>query len=174
MVSHSIKTLVLSLSVASLATFSLAAPATGTNGCSSLAAKQGTNITYSDVANCYASIPFNKEAARATLDSLTTLFDDYHVSRDIALSPRLAKPLQGDPVDIVAKLKKIGRTRYTSDRKFHTDVYEAIESLHDGHAVYARKFGYFFLFFALIYVRMLNDRNIAGSSNNCLHVYFML
>lgn len=135
MVSLSIRTLILSLSAASLATISLAAPS---NGCSDLAAKQGTNITYAEVAQCYASIPFNKEVARATLDSLTTLFDEYYVSRDSALSPRLAKPFESDPVDIVAKLKKIGQTRYTSDRQFHTDVYEAIESLHDGHAVYAR------------------------------------
>ncbi|KAG9061188.1 hypothetical protein KI688_007526 [Linnemannia hyalina] len=134
MVSLSIKTLILSLSVASLATTSLAAPS---NGCSDLAVKQGVNITYADVAQCYASIPFNKEAARATLDSLTTIFDEYYVSRDTELSPRLAKPFQSDPVDIVAKLKKIGRTRYTSDRQFHTDVYEAVESLHDGHAAYA-------------------------------------
>ncbi|KAF9128301.1 hypothetical protein BG015_004369 [Linnemannia schmuckeri] len=137
MVSYSIKTLILSLSVASLANVSLAATPPSVNGCSALAAKQGTNITYADVAQCYASIPFNMEAARATLESLTTFFDDYYVSRDPALSPRLTKPLQSDPVDIVAKLKKIGRTRYTSDREFHTDVYEAVESLHDGHAVYA-------------------------------------
>ncbi|KAF9284772.1 hypothetical protein BGZ88_009811 [Linnemannia elongata] len=134
MVSLSMKTFILSLSVASLATTSLAAPS---NGCSDLAAKQSTNITYADVAQCYASIPFNKEAARATLDSLTTFFDEYYVSRDAALSPRLAKPFESDPVDIVAKLKKIGRTQYTSDRQFHTHVYEAVESLHDGHAVYA-------------------------------------
>lgn len=146
MVSLSIKTLILSLSVASLATTSLAAPS---NGCSDLAVKQGVNITYADVAQCYASIPFNKEAARATLDSLTTIFDEYYVSRDTELSPHLAKPFQSDPVDIVAKLKKIGRTQYTSDRQFHTDVYEAVESLHDGHAAYARTlitFAHFFCF----------------------------
>lgn len=159
MVSYSIKTLVLSLSVASLAALSLAAPATGTSGCSVLAAKQGSNITYSDVANCYASIPFNKEVARATLDSLTTFFDDYYVSRDPARSPQLAKPLQGDPVDIIGKLKKIGRTRYTNDRKFHTDVYEAVESLHDGHAAYARKLGLFFVCFPL-FLCVLVDRKI--------------
>ncbi|KAF9543200.1 hypothetical protein EC957_001075 [Mortierella hygrophila] len=53
------------------------------------------------------------------------------------MAPFLAKPLESDPVDIVAKLKKIGRTRYTSDRKFHTDVFQAIGSLHDGHSLYA-------------------------------------
>ncbi|KAF8946238.1 hypothetical protein BGZ47_000987 [Haplosporangium gracile] len=87
--------------------------------------------------NCFDSIPFNTEAAKITLESATTFFNDYYISRDSVQTPFLAKPLEGDPVDIVAKLKIIGRTRYTSDRKFHTDVYQAIESLHDGHSLYA-------------------------------------
>ncbi|KAG9061203.1 hypothetical protein KI688_007541 [Linnemannia hyalina] len=127
--------------LAAFATISFAEPSSstsGTSGCSDLASRHGVNITYTEVAKCFDSIPFNKEAARATLESVTTLFNDYYISRDAAMAPFLAKPLQTDPVDIVAKFKRIGRTRYTSDRKFHTDVYEAIESLHDGHAMYFR------------------------------------
>ncbi|KAF9139461.1 hypothetical protein BGX30_007927 [Mortierella sp. GBA39] len=133
------RTLILSLTVAAFATISFAEPLSstnGTSGCSDLASRHGVNITYSEVAKCFDSIPFNKEAARVTLESVTTFFNDYYISRDAAMVPFLAKPLQSDPVDIVAKFKRIGRTRYTSDRKFHTDVYEAIESLHDGHAMY--------------------------------------
>ncbi|KAF9326195.1 hypothetical protein BGZ91_002072 [Linnemannia elongata] len=101
-----------------------------------IASRHEVNITYIDVTKCFDSIPFNKEAARVTLESVTTLFNDYYISRDAAMAPFLAKPLQSDPVDIAAKFRKIGHTQYTSDRKFHTDVYEAIKSLHDGHAMY--------------------------------------
>ncbi|KAF9130750.1 hypothetical protein BGW39_002707 [Mortierella sp. 14UC] len=135
MVPSAFKALILSLSVATIA-LAAASPPT-TTGCSALAAKQGKNITYSDVATCFDSVPFNKDAARTTLESLTTFFNDYYISRDAALYPYLPTPFEGDPVDIVAKLNSIGRARYSSDRKFHTDLYEAIESLHDGHAAYA-------------------------------------
>ncbi|KAF9097025.1 hypothetical protein BGX23_009943 [Mortierella sp. AD031] len=155
MVSLSIKTLILSISVATLATTATVSAGPDDNnpssssfaptshgpqkptGCSDLAARQGTNITYNDIANCFDSIPFNQAAAKGTIDSVLTFFNDYYVSRDVAMTPHLAKPLQSDPVDIVGMLMKIGRTRYTSDRKFHTDVYKAVESLHDGHAIYA-------------------------------------
>ncbi|KAK3848347.1 MAG: hypothetical protein J3R72DRAFT_469845 [Linnemannia gamsii] len=143
MVSYSFKTLILSLSVATLALAAaplLAPPSpspSSTSGCSALAAKQGKNITYSDVVTCFDSIPFNKAAARTTLESLTTFFNDYYISRDAALYPYLPKPFTSDPVDIVSRFDRIGRGRYTSDRKFHTDLYEAVESLHDGHAAYA-------------------------------------
>ncbi|KAG0297340.1 hypothetical protein BGZ96_006904 [Linnemannia gamsii] len=137
MISLSANAILPSLSVAALIVASAAdPPTTGASGCTDLASRQGVNITYTDVVKCFDSIPFNKEAAKTTLESVTTLFDDYYISRDSAMSPFLAKPLESDPVDIVAKLKKIGRTRYTSDRKFHTDVNLAIESLHDGHSVY--------------------------------------
>ncbi|KAF9901266.1 hypothetical protein EC991_006371 [Linnemannia zychae] len=137
MVPFAFKTLILSLSVATIALAGPPASPPATSGCSALAAKQGKNITYADVATCYDSIPFNKDVARTTVDSLTTFFNDYYISRDAALYSHLPKPFEGDPVDIVAKLKRIGRTKYSSDRKFHTDLYEAVESLHDGHAVYA-------------------------------------
>ncbi|KAF9903437.1 hypothetical protein EC991_003810 [Linnemannia zychae] len=137
MVPSAFKTLILSLSVAAIA---LAGPLTSpraTSGCSGLAAKQGKNISYDDIATCFNSIPFNKDIARTTVDSLTTFFNDYYISRDAALYSHLPKPFGGDPVDIMVKLNRIGRARYSSDRKFHTDLYEAIESLHDGHAAYA-------------------------------------
>jgi len=137
MVLISIKTLILSISAATLATVVVAGPAS--TGCSDLASKKGTNITYSDVKNCYDSTPFDKAIARSTLETVTTLFDEYYISRDWATAPHLPRPFESDPVDIVAKLKKIGRASYTSDRKFHTDIYKAIESLHDGHAAYGRK-----------------------------------
>lgn len=135
----SIKTIILSISVATMATTAVVAGPTST-GCSDLASKNGANITYGDVKNCYDSIPFDKAIARSTLETVTTLFDEYYISRDWSTARYLPKPFESDPVDIVAKLKKIGRTNYTSDRRFHTDIYEAIESLHDGHAAYGRKY----------------------------------
>ncbi|KAG0317110.1 hypothetical protein BGZ97_005890 [Linnemannia gamsii] len=132
------KTIVLSLTVAVFTAVTLAGPSSngGGSGCSDLASRQGANISYTDVVKCFDSIPFNREAAKTTLESVTRLFNDYYISRDAAMTPFLVKPLEGDPVDIVAKFKMIGRTRYTSDRKFHTDIHQAIESLHDGHAIY--------------------------------------
>ncbi|KAK3848366.1 MAG: hypothetical protein J3R72DRAFT_500131 [Linnemannia gamsii] len=133
-----VKMLALSLSFASLATFTFSAPPLPiSTGCTDLASRQGVNISYTDVTKCFDSIPFNQEAAKTTLESVTTFFNDYYISRDAAMTPCLAKPLESDPVDIVAELKRIGRKKYSSDRKFHTDVHLAVESLHDGHAVYA-------------------------------------
>lgn len=137
MVSFAIKTLILSISAATMVTVAIAGPAL--TGCSDLAAKHGANITYGDVEKCYDSVPFDKAVARSTIETVTKVFDEYYISRDWATTPHLPKPLESNPVDIVTKLKKIGRTRYTSDRKFHTDIYKAIESLHDGHAAYGRK-----------------------------------
>lgn len=146
MVSSSVKTLILSFSLAAIATVANADPVTShplainPTGCSALGAKRGVNITYDDVVNCYDSIPFNEAAAKSTIESLYTFFNDYYISRDMSTTPFLAKPLSSAPFDIVKKLKSIGSTRYTSDRKFHTDVLLAVNSLYDGHTAYERKF----------------------------------
>ena len=138
MVSFVVKTCILSASAAALANVAIAGQISA--GCSGLAARQGVNITYDDIVTCFDSIPFNQAAAKTTIDSVTALFKDYYIYRDSEMTPFLAKPLKGDPVDIIQKLKKIGRTRYTSDRKFHTDVNTALASLHDLHVVYGSMF----------------------------------
>ncbi|KAF9310037.1 hypothetical protein BG003_009022 [Podila horticola] len=160
MVSYVIKTCILSVSVAALANVAIAGPISG--GCSDLAARQGVNITYNDIVTCFDSIPFNQTAAKTTIESVTTLFNDYYISRDSAMTPFLAKPLEGDPVDIIQKLKTIERTRYTSDRKFHTDVHTALESLHDGHVVYA-PYCYMAYLFAqplILYAPVINGKQV--------------
>jgi len=138
MVSYAIKTCILLVSAIALADVATAGQTS--LGCSDLAAKHGVNITYEDVVTCYDSIPFNQAAAKSTIDSVIAIFNDYYISRDSAMTPFLAKPLQSDPVDIVQKLRKIARASYTSDRKFHTDICSAIASLHDLHVEYARMF----------------------------------
>jgi len=138
MVSYTIKTCILLVSALALA--DVATAGQSSLGCSNLAAKLSGNITYEDVVTCFDSIPFNQAAAKSTLDTFTAIFNDYYISRDSAMTPFLAKPLQGDPVDIIQKLRKIGRASYTSDRKFHTDVCSALPSLHDLHVQYDRKF----------------------------------
>ncbi|KAG0090134.1 hypothetical protein BGZ93_009483 [Podila epicladia] len=164
MVSFTIKTLILSISAATMVTVAVAGPASA--GCADLAAKQGANITYGDVKQCYDSVPFNKAIARSTIETVTKLFDEYYISRDWATTPHLAKPFESDPVDIVAKLKKIARTGYTSDRKFHTDIYEAIESLHDGHAVYGP-----YCYSAYVFVQPLNLYAPVINGRQILKVY---
>ncbi|KAI1288804.1 hypothetical protein EDD11_009651 [Mortierella claussenii] len=143
-----------------MATVAVAGPALP--GCSDLAAKQGINITYGDVKKCYDSVPFNTAIARSTIETVTKLFDEYYISRDWATTPHLPEPFESDPVDIVAKLKKIGRTGYTSDRKFHMDIYEAIESLHDGHAVYGPYCysAYLFVQPLNLYAPVINDKQV--------------
>ncbi|KAG0342646.1 hypothetical protein BG000_002853 [Podila horticola] len=160
MVSFAIKTLILSISAATMVTVAIAGPAL--TGCSDLAAKHGANITYGDVEKCYDSVPFDKAVARSTIETVTKVFDEYYISRDWATTPHLPKPLESNPVDIVAKLKKIGRNRYTSDRKFHTDIYKAIESLHDGHAAYG-PYCYSAYLFAqplMLYAPVINGKQV--------------
>ncbi|KAI1300702.1 hypothetical protein EDD11_006034 [Mortierella claussenii] len=129
-----------------MTTVAVASPALP--GCSDLAAKQDINLTYDDVNKCYDSVPFNTAIARSTIETVTKLFDEYYISRDWVTTPHLPDPFERDPVDIVAML---GRTSYTSDRKFHMDIYEAIESLHDGHAVYGP-----YCYSAYLFVQPLN------------------
>ncbi|KAG0360830.1 hypothetical protein BG005_009794 [Podila minutissima] len=147
-----------------MATVAVAGPASA--GCADLAAKQGANITYGDVKKCYDSVPFNKAVARSTIETVTKVFDEYYISRDWATTPQLRKPFESDPVDIVAKLKKIGRTGYTSDRKFHTDIYETIESLHDGHAVYGP-----YCYSAYLFVQPMNLYAPVINGKQTLKVY---
>ncbi|KAF9585566.1 hypothetical protein BGW38_001771 [Lunasporangiospora selenospora] len=108
-----------------------------------------------------ASLAFSA-AARETLESLTTFFDDYYISRDSSLTRRLAKPLEADPVDIVAELKKIGRRQYTSDRQFHTDLFDVVASLHDGHAIYGAHcyIAYMFLQPIQLYAPVINGKQV--------------
>ncbi|KAG0251372.1 hypothetical protein BGZ95_006906, partial [Linnemannia exigua] len=136
MVSFSLRGLILSASIACLAVVAQAAPAPAPpttppphtppphttpppprnlDACGILATSNYPNITYEKVSACYLSIPFNNQVAGSTLETVITVFNDFYTFRDSALAPTLAAPFESAPVNIVEKLKAIGRTRYTSD-----------------------------------------------------------
>ncbi|KAF9918672.1 hypothetical protein FBU30_011329 [Linnemannia zychae] len=106
------------------------------DACSVLANTIPNNIKYQHVLDCYNSIPFNNTNAATTLATMLTIYKDYYVFTDDALTPELPSPFVSAPFDIIKELKKIGHRKYTSDFKFHDDIRVAINSLNDGHATY--------------------------------------
>jgi len=158
-----LRSLILSAYVAALATFSHGAPTptvsvdpapptsdptpspspgnppVQVSACGILGGLNTTEITYNHVVNCYNSIPFDNERAATTLSTVHTLFKDYYVFTDFALSPEAPRPFADDPIDILGELEKIGRKKYTSDYKFHNDILTAVNGLRDGHAAYNSK-----------------------------------
>ncbi|KAF9113498.1 hypothetical protein BGX27_001452 [Mortierella sp. AM989] len=128
------KTLILSTGLAALA-FSAPLPVTQ-DPCAILAGLNRTELKVENVNNCYKSIEYNPVEAKATLNSLHTLYNDFFVFRDSALTPNLASPFSSPPVDIIAGLEKINQTPYTNDFDFHSDVAQLIGSLNDAHSSY--------------------------------------
>ncbi|KAG0365232.1 hypothetical protein BC939DRAFT_531385 [Gamsiella multidivaricata] len=105
--------------------------------CSTLAALNGTRISYKDVANCYRNIPYDSTISSSTLSVLDTLFRDFYIFRDAALTPRLPEPFTSPPVDIMKELGMIRMTRYQTDFDLHSAIMTAIWKLNDPHAVYS-------------------------------------
>ncbi|KAF9141353.1 hypothetical protein BGX30_004989 [Mortierella sp. GBA39] len=141
MFTPSLKSLVLSSSIAILTTFTAAAPvgappSNQLDACGQLGTKVSNAITYRDVANYYQAIPFNNTNAAATFSTIYTLFNEFYVFKDSAMTPNLLVPFSSPPTDIVGKLEAIGSTKYTSDHKFHTELSRTINSLYDFHASY--------------------------------------
>ena len=134
-----VKILLLSTALAAIAN---AAPSMAGNRdhCSILAKAEPGQITYQQVANCYRSIDFNPTQAKATIDAMTTFYNDAFVFRDLALTPNLKSPFTTAPVDAMEGLKKIGQKRYRSDFDFHRDLSLFAMSFNDAHVTYARKY----------------------------------
>jgi len=140
MAPRSFRRLVLTLSLAALATFTAGAPVTppppaSSDPCTTLGGKS-SGITYDEVAACYQSIPYNAELAASTIKTVRTLFDEFYVFRDSALTPNLAAPFSSPPTDIIAELSKIGSAQYPNDYSFHRAISKAIDTLHDAHSAY--------------------------------------
>lgn len=135
--------LILSASIATLIAITHAAPTHppphNVDACGVLGGLNGTDLTYQHVVDCYNAIPFDSNQASTTLATMLTLFEDFYAFTDSALSPTAIRPFSDDPVDIVGDLEKIGRTKYTSDYKFHTDILKAVTSLRDAHTSYFSK-----------------------------------
>ncbi|KAG0213429.1 hypothetical protein BGX28_004485 [Mortierella sp. GBA30] len=131
------KTLLLSAALAALV---CAAPISHSpaksDPCAVLGSLNANETTYHHVADCYKSIEYNPDVAKSTLDSLYTLYNDFFVFRDSALTPDLALPFSSPPVDVIAELEKIRQTKYSSDFDFHGDVLSLACSLNDAHVNY--------------------------------------
>lgn len=146
MLTSSLRSLVLSASIAVLVTFTNAAPAppgpppvSHLDPCGILGTKKPSQVTYRDVANCYRAVPLNSAYAAATFSTVHTLFNEFYVFKDAAMIPSLPAPFSSPPTDIIRKLETIGRTKYTSDYSFHDDIRRAIDSLYDAHSSYSGK-----------------------------------
>ncbi|KAG0378251.1 hypothetical protein BGX24_004392 [Mortierella sp. AD032] len=107
-----------------------------TDACAVLAQAKPSEYRYQHVVDCYNSIPFDSAQAASTISTMITLFKDYYVFTDAALARKAPMPFADDPHDVVGELEKVGRSKYTSDYKFHTDVLAAVDGLRDGHAAY--------------------------------------
>ncbi|KAF9114958.1 hypothetical protein BGW39_003171, partial [Mortierella sp. 14UC] len=142
MVSFSLHSLILSVSLAAATIATVTAAPTRPNrpsnldACGRLGRKNGVDIKYKDVADCYRAIPFDRSIGATTISTVHDLFRDYYVFTDSALTSTVPAPFTSEPVDILNKLQTIGRSKYTSDYQFHTDVRHAVETLRDGHASY--------------------------------------
>ncbi|KAF8934556.1 hypothetical protein BGZ47_010313 [Haplosporangium gracile] len=112
-------------------------PATPTDACGLLASTNPTELKYKHVVDCYNAIPFDSAQAATTLATVLTLFKDYYVFTDAALARTAPEPFASAPHDIVGELEKIGRSKYSSDYKFHKDILAAVTGLGDGHAAYS-------------------------------------
>ncbi|KAF9567718.1 hypothetical protein EC968_003177 [Mortierella alpina] len=126
---------------AALAAVAYAAPVTvtgdsGSDPCAILGALSLNQTTYEHVKSCYMSIEFNPAQAKTTLDTLHSLYNDFFVFRDAALTPDLALPFSSAPVDIVAGIEKIRQKKYSSDFEFHSDLRALANSLNDAHVTY--------------------------------------
>ncbi|KAG0001875.1 hypothetical protein BGZ80_010666 [Entomortierella chlamydospora] len=129
------KSLILSSALAVLA---CAVPLPGEQDpCAILGSLNTNETTVQHVADCYNSIEFNSTEAKATLDSLHILYDDFFVFRDSALTPDLALPFVSEPVDVLSGLDAIRGKSYAQDYEFHSDLALLIKSLNDAHCTYS-------------------------------------
>ncbi|KAK3848431.1 MAG: hypothetical protein J3R72DRAFT_500194 [Linnemannia gamsii] len=181
MVILSLKTLLLSASLASLATvtttahpilaplepdplkaFLLTTPLSAPvdDACGIL----GTSgdFTYEKVASCYNSVPFNHHVAATTLESVTTIVNDFYAFRDSALTPDLPKPFSVEPFDILKKLKEIELALHTNDHRFHYDLSMALAGFKDAHATYTANcyHNYAFMQSLVLYAPVVDGKQI--------------
>ncbi|KAF8977300.1 hypothetical protein BGZ46_007493 [Entomortierella lignicola] len=136
------KTLILSTGFAVLVCNGAPLPANTTttvshDPCAYLATLNSTQLTVDDVSNCYKSIEFNPSIAKTTLETFYTIYHDFYVFRDSALTPKLQLSFVSPPVDILAGLEEIYKKRYSSDYEFHMDVNYLINRLNDTQCTYA-------------------------------------
>ncbi|KAF9922532.1 hypothetical protein FBU30_007335 [Linnemannia zychae] len=148
-------------------------PGNATDACGVLGGISSADLKYQHVVDCYNAIPFNNAQAATTLETMITLFRDFYVFTDAALAREVPSPFHSAPHDVLGELEKVGRTKYTSDYKFHNDIYNAINGLGDGHAAYspscyqAYAFAQKLALYAPVSVRVYTDVGKRGY-NDCI------
>ncbi|KAF9387178.1 hypothetical protein BGX21_000640, partial [Mortierella sp. AD011] len=128
-----LKTLILSTGLAALV---CSTPVPLSQDPCAIIARASQNLTVQHVSDCYKSIEYNAVEAKATLASLYTLYNDFWIFRDSAMTPNQALPFTNPPVNIISGLTKINQTAYTRDFDFHSDLTYLIKSLNDAHCTY--------------------------------------
>ncbi|KAF9961970.1 hypothetical protein BGZ72_000593 [Mortierella alpina] len=137
MIKEFLKGQLLSLLLATLSALAVpTASEPSLDACGSLDAKQGVNLTYADVANCYKSIPFDSKLAASTMETVLTFVNDHYSFRDYALTPNLKSPFSSPPVDIMKQLQLVRADKYSNDFSFHTALSTTFNKLYDAHAGY--------------------------------------
>jgi len=138
------KSLLLSAAVAVVCAAPIAPPPAH-DPCAVLSASLAkSTTTMPQVAACYKSIPFDPNQAGVTLDSLYTLYDQFFIFRDSAMTPNLPLPFTQPPVDVLAGINQLRTKKYTTDYDFHADLALLARSLNDAHVTYLRKFLFLF------------------------------
>ncbi|KAG0240749.1 hypothetical protein B0O80DRAFT_501973 [Mortierella sp. GBAus27b] len=128
--------LILATSLAAIAATVTGAPISTADDPCTILGRNKTAATYDVVSACYLNVPFNETLAKSTLQTFSTVFNDFFVFRDAALLADLPAPFTSPPVDIIKELDRIGSTNYNNDYSFHTDIARTIASLNDAHAAY--------------------------------------
>lgn len=105
-------------------------------------AKQAKNanslLSFNAVRDCYRAQPYNAEVAAKTLTSLENLIGNFYVFLDAAKATTKA-PFDTPRVDLMAGLRKIRATKWTSDYDFSMALSYLTFSANDGHLAFKSK-----------------------------------
>ncbi|CAG8641569.1 13432_t:CDS:2, partial [Dentiscutata erythropus] len=139
---------------------------------------KGTRIfNYTDVSNCYKSIPFNSSVANQTIETINGIFNGFYSFLDIARD----SPPTGfnySSINITSELTRLLNNTYGSLFQFMTDVRNVTSQLKDAHAKFVTNCFTTFAFFSnfTLYsvvgtngtqiIKVRND-TIDPSNNNC-------
>ncbi|KAF0518639.1 peptidase s41 family protein [Gigaspora margarita] len=135
-------------------------------------------FNYTDVSNCYKSIPFDRSVANQTIQTINELFNGFYSFLDIAREP----PPNGfnfSSINITSELNRLlNNNTYGSLFQFMTDVRNVTSQLKDAHAKFVTSCFTTFAFFSnfTLYsvvgtngtqiIKVRND-TIDPSNNNC-------
>ncbi|KAG9083246.1 hypothetical protein FS749_006195, partial [Ceratobasidium sp. UAMH 11750] len=86
------------------------------------------------VNKCLSYFPFDAKLRDNVVEVVSKTLNQFHTSTKFHRN--MPAPFKDDTVDLLAELKKIGRTTYKSDYEVHKAVSRQVKRLGDGHAGY--------------------------------------